>query len=84
MRDVPPHVDLARRARFERLFAHAYEPLQRYVRRRADAAVVDDVVAETLLVVWRRLDDVPADAELSWRRRSPGHGHDAGRPVVHG
>jgi RNA polymerase sigma-70 factor, ECF subfamily len=64
--DVPPHVDLARRARFERLFADVYAPLQRFVRRRADAAAVDDVVAETLLILWRRLDDVPAEAELAW------------------
>ncbi len=27
---------------------------------------LDDVVAETLLVLWRRLDDVPAEAELAW------------------
>jgi RNA polymerase sigma-70 factor (ECF subfamily) len=60
------HVDSARRERFSRLFAEVYEPLQRYVRRRADAAAVDDVVADTLLVLWRRLDDVPADNELAW------------------
>ena len=56
---------MARRARFERLFTDVYEPLQRFVRRRADAAVVDDVVADTLLVLWRRLDDVP-EAALPW------------------
>jgi RNA polymerase sigma-70 factor, ECF subfamily len=58
--------DPARRARFERVFRHAYEPVQRYVQRRAPASVVDDVVADTFLTVWRRLDDVPADAELAW------------------
>jgi RNA polymerase sigma-70 factor (ECF subfamily) len=60
------HVDSARRERFSRVFAEVYEPLQRYVRRRAEAAAVDDVVADTLLVLWRRLDDVPADNELAW------------------
>jgi RNA polymerase sigma-70 factor (ECF subfamily) len=60
------HVDFARRERFSRLFTEVYEPLQRYVRRRAEAAAVDDVVADTLLVLWRRLDDVPADNELAW------------------
>jgi RNA polymerase sigma-70 factor (ECF subfamily) len=65
---VPPreHVDPARRARFERLFADVYEPLQRFVRRRAGVAAVDDVVADTLLVLWRRLDDVPEGAALPW------------------
>jgi RNA polymerase sigma-70 factor, ECF subfamily len=59
-------VDVARHQRFERVFAEVYGPLQRYVRRRAGAAVADDVVADTLLVLWRRLDVVPADAELAW------------------
>ncbi len=27
---------------------------------------VDDVLSETLMVVWRRLDEVPADASLPW------------------
>ena len=53
-----------RRARFEALAAEVYEPLQRYVRRRIDAAAADDVVSDTLLVCWRRLDDVPDDAAL--------------------
>jgi RNA polymerase sigma-70 factor (ECF subfamily) len=58
--------DVARHERFERVFADVYEPLQRYVRRRAGSAAVDDVVADTMLVVWRRLDAVPAEAELAW------------------
>jgi RNA polymerase sigma-70 factor (ECF subfamily) len=49
---------LARRQHIERLFGTVYAPIQRYVRRRLpDASVVDDVVAETLVVLWRRLDD---------------------------
>jgi RNA polymerase sigma-70 factor (ECF subfamily) len=52
--------------RFESVFAEVYEPLQRYVVRRAPRAGVDDVVAEALTVLWRRLDDIPADAPLPW------------------
>ena len=58
--------DAVRRARFEALAAEVYVPLQRYVRRRIDAAAADDVVSDTLLVCWRRLDDVPDDAALAW------------------
>lgn len=56
----------AARARFERTVADVYEPLQRYVRRRAGAATVDDVVADTLLVLWRRLDEVDDATVLLW------------------
>jgi RNA polymerase sigma-70 factor (ECF subfamily) len=38
-----------------------------YCRRRTDAEAAADCVAETFLVAWRRLDDVPAgDAALGW------------------
>ena len=55
-----------RRQRFEALAAEVYEPVQRYVRRRVDPDAVDDVVSETMLTLWRRLDDVPAGARLPW------------------
>lgn len=55
-----------RRARFELLFGVVYEPLQRYALRRTDPATADDVVADALLVLWRRLDEVPDDAVLPW------------------
>ena len=42
------------------------EPLRRYALRRTDAAAADDVVADALLVMWRRLDDVPRGGELPW------------------
>lgn len=58
--------DDARRARFEAVFAEVYEPLQRYLHRRTTAADVDDVLSETLLVLWRRLDDVPGDATAAY------------------
>lgn len=56
----------ARRRRFEAVFAEVYEPVQRYVRRRVDSGSVDDLVSETMLTVWRRLDDVPTEAVLPW------------------
>ena len=55
-----------RRARFEALVPELVEPLRRYLARRTDAATADDVLAETLLVCWRRLDEVPVDAALPW------------------
>jgi RNA polymerase sigma-70 factor (ECF subfamily) len=55
-----------RRARFEELAGRVYEPLQRYARRRTDPETAADVVADALLVAWRRLDDVPPDRELPW------------------
>jgi RNA polymerase sigma-70 factor, ECF subfamily len=58
--------DHERTARFEAVFGRVYEPLQRYLRRRADAATAEDVLAETLTTIWRRLDDVPHDLELAW------------------
>lgn len=58
--------DDGRQEHFLRLAALVHEPLLRYARRRVGPADVDDIAAETLLVLWRRLDDVPADAALPW------------------
>jgi RNA polymerase sigma-70 factor, ECF subfamily len=58
--------DPARAARFEALVGRVHEPLVRYARRRADPSTADEVVADALMVLWRRLDDVPVDAELAW------------------
>jgi RNA polymerase sigma factor (sigma-70 family) len=49
----------AREARFESLARTVAKPLHRYLLRRADADAVDDILAETMLVLWRRLEDVP-------------------------
>lgn len=43
-----------------------YEPVQRYLRRRTDPATADDVLGDVLLVLWRRLDDVPAELPLPY------------------
>ncbi|MFP5487284.1 MAG: RNA polymerase sigma factor, partial [Acidimicrobiia bacterium] len=58
--------DPTREQRFETIARDVYEPLQRYLRRRASADDAGDVLAESLLAVWRRLDDVPADDPLPW------------------
>lgn len=60
--------DDARRVRFTDLFDRTHAALLAYaVRRVAAPADAADVVAETFLVAWRRLDDVPAgDAARPW------------------
>lgn len=58
--------DADRRRRFEAIVAAVHEPVQRYLRRRTDPASADDVLGEVLLVLWRRLDDVPADLPLPY------------------
>lgn len=55
-----------RAIRFRRLFDATYQPLHAYVRRRADAADADDLVADVLTIAWRRLDAIPSEAELPW------------------
>jgi len=47
--------------RLEQLFAAHGRAVFAYARRRASAADADDVVAETFLVAWRRIDDVPEE-----------------------
>jgi RNA polymerase sigma-70 factor (ECF subfamily) len=56
-----------REDRFRRLFDACYSPLHAYARRRTALADADDIVADTLTVAWRRLDDVPTgDGALPW------------------
>jgi RNA polymerase sigma factor (sigma-70 family) len=58
---------MADSARFRALFDTAYPAVRRYVLYRGvvgDRA--DDVVAETFLIAWRRLDVVPDDDPLPW------------------
>jgi RNA polymerase sigma-70 factor, ECF subfamily len=54
-----------RRAHFERLWNSNAPAVIAYVRRRAPADAVDDAVADTFLVAWRRLERVPDNA-LPW------------------
>ena len=48
-----------REARFEAVVAEVYEPLQRYLGRRARPEDVPELLNDALLVIWRRLDDIP-------------------------
>lgn len=50
-------------ARFERLARVVVEPLHRYLLRRTSADLVEDVLSETMLVLWRRIDEVPGLGE---------------------
>ncbi|MGH2859508.1 MAG: RNA polymerase sigma factor [Solirubrobacteraceae bacterium] len=55
-----------RQARFEQLYRDHAGAVRAYaVRRSPSDAIVDDVVADVFLVVWRRLDDVP-DRPVAW------------------
>jgi RNA polymerase sigma-70 factor, ECF subfamily len=57
--------DAARRDRFEQLFCAHYGRVLAYAQRRARPDVAQDVVAQTFLVAWRRLDDIPRE-QLPW------------------
>jgi RNA polymerase sigma-70 factor (ECF subfamily) len=52
-------------ARFEQLFRDHYGRVLSYAKRRMPSPVADDVVAETFLIAWRRLEAIPR-AELPW------------------
>jgi len=49
---------------FEALARQVIEPSRRYLARRTDPATAADVLSEALLVLWRRLEDVPLQAPL--------------------
>jgi RNA polymerase sigma-70 factor (ECF subfamily) len=51
--------------RFEQIYEEHREAVRAFVRRRAPEWVVDDVVSETFLVCWRKLDRLP-DEPLPW------------------
>ena len=58
-----------REAAFAGLFRRHHATVHRYVARRAWPDAVEDVVAQTFLVAWRRFEDVPPDA-LPWLLRT--------------
>lgn len=54
-----------RRARFDALYAGNADRVMAYCLRHADVASAEDVVADTFLVAWRRLDAVP-EPPIAW------------------
>jgi RNA polymerase sigma-70 factor (ECF subfamily) len=56
---------VAERERFEAIYKAQAGAIRSYARRRLDAAEADDVVADVFLVVWRRIEQAPADP-LPW------------------
>lgn len=55
-----------REARFELVVDEVFEPLQRYLGRRASADDVSELLNDALLVIWRRLDEVPIGDMRPW------------------
>jgi RNA polymerase sigma-70 factor (ECF subfamily) len=58
-------MDESRRERFEELAPALMEPVRRFLARRTDPETAEDVLAETLLVCWRRVEEVP-ELPLPW------------------
>ena len=55
-----------REQRFERVVGEVAAPLHRFLTRRMPRDEVDDVLADAMLVIWRRLEEVPPDDVLPW------------------
>jgi len=55
---------VTREERFNRLHERHFEAIRRYAFRRSPT-LADDIVSETFLVAWRRIDEVPDD-ERPW------------------
>jgi RNA polymerase sigma-70 factor (ECF subfamily) len=51
--------------RFEEVFRRHHRAVVAYARRRVPSDTADDVVANTFLVAWRRVEEIPADS-LPW------------------
>ena len=57
---APVHRPDQRRQRFEALYGDCHGPVFGYVLRRTDNAEdAADAIADTFLIAWRRLDDIP-------------------------
>jgi RNA polymerase sigma-70 factor (ECF subfamily) len=54
-----------RRRQFEEVARGLVDPLRRFLARRTDPATADDVLSDTLLVCWRRFEQLPAEP-LPW------------------
>ena len=54
-----------RESEFNALYNAHYGAVRAFAWRR-EPALADDIVAETFLVAWRRLEDIPGEAPLPW------------------
>jgi RNA polymerase sigma-70 factor (ECF subfamily) len=54
------------REHFTWLYDQHFHEIFTYCARRVPAQTAHDVVSEVFVVVWRRIDDVPPDAERAW------------------
>ena len=52
-------------SRFDEIYQSHREEIARYIRRRVSAEAVEDLLSETFLVCWRKLDEVPPQP-LPW------------------
>lgn len=52
--------------RFEEIASEVFEPLQRYLLRRASRHDAEDALSEVMATIWRRLADIPPDRVLPW------------------
>ncbi len=55
-----------RRQQFEEIADEVFQPLQRYLRRRASVTDADDAFSEVMLTIWRRIDEAPKSGALPW------------------
>lgn len=54
-------------SRFNQLYEDHHQAVHRYLRRRTDADSARECTADTFVVAWRKLDDIPrGGSELSW------------------
>lgn len=59
---MDPIADRAAREQFRALVAEVADPVRRYLWRRTDPTTAEDVLAETIVVLWRRSDRRPDEA----------------------
>lgn len=58
--------DTEARVRFQRLFEAHGENVLLYFKRRTDPESARDGAADTFLVAWRRIEEIPREKELPW------------------
>jgi len=61
MSDLQLESDSELHTAFREIFEATFEDLTRFVARRVDSHLRDDVVSETFLVAWRRFDEMPQE-----------------------